>query len=257
VRALAAAPALAAAALLAAGCGTGGISKGKADTANGKRLFTEKCGSCHTLADAGTQGKIGPNLDDAFSGPRSEGFEESTIRNIVHDQIKYAIEHPAGFIKGPGGQEVPAPGMPRNLVTGDDANDVAAYVASVAGVSAAGGATTTGPETTNPAPSPTPPPATTAETTTAPATTTGGGGSAAVAQGKAVFQRAGCTSCHTLKDAGATGTVGTNLDEKKPPKALVVDRVTNGKGVMPSFKGQLSAAEIDAVATYVSTVAGK
>ena len=133
MRTLAAASGLAAAALLAAGCGTGGISKGKADTAHGKQLFQEKCGSCHTLADAGTQGKIGPNLDDAFSGPRQEGFKESSIRNIVDGQIKYAIEHPSGFVKGPNGEELPAPGMPRDLVKGSDANDVAAYVASVAG----------------------------------------------------------------------------------------------------------------------------
>src|SRR4029079_15035777 len=72
VRTIAAASGLAAAALLAAGCVTGGISKGKADTAHGKQLFQEKCRSCHTLADAGTQGKIGPNLDDAFYGPTSE-----------------------------------------------------------------------------------------------------------------------------------------------------------------------------------------
>ena len=69
--------------------------------------------------------------------------------------------------------------------------------------------------------------------------------------------QAGCTSCHTLKDAGATGTVGPNLDQAKPPKSLVVDRVTNGKGVMPSFKGQLTPAHIAAVAAYVSTVAGR
>jgi mono/diheme cytochrome c family protein len=251
VRTIAAASGLAAAALLAAGCGTGGISKGKADTAHGKQLFQEKCGSCHTLADAGTQGKIGPNLDDAFSGPRQEGFKESSIRNIVHGQIKYSIEHPSGFVKGPNGEELPAPGMPRDLVTGSDANDVAAYVASVAGVSAAGGATTTT-ATTNSTPSPAPPPPT---TTTG--TTTSGGGSDLVAQGKDVFAKSGCASCHTLKDAGATGTVGPNLDEAKPSKDLVVERVTNGKPPMPSFKGQLSEQEIEAVAEYVSTVAGK
>jgi mono/diheme cytochrome c family protein len=251
---LAAAPALVAAALLAAGCGTGGISKGKADTANGKQLFQQKCGSCHTLADAGTQGKVGPNLDDAFAGPRREGFKASTVRNIVRDQIKYAIEHPAGFVKGPNGEDLPAPGMPQNLVTGSDAEDVAAYVAAVAGVSAAGGATSTGATTTSASPTPAPPPAT---TTAAATTTSGGGGSSLVAQGKAVFEKAGCASCHTLKDAGATGTVGPNLDEKKPTKQRVVERVTNGKPPMPSFKGQLSAQEIDAIATYVSTVAGK
>ena len=65
----------------------------------------------------------------------------------------------------------------------------------------------------------------------------------------------GATSA--LKDAGASGTVGPNLDDVKPPKPLVVDRVTNGKGVMPSFKGQLDPDQIDAVATYVSSVAGK
>ena len=75
--------------------------------------------------------------------------------------------------------------------------------------------------------------------------------------GKAIFKSAGCTGCHTLKDAGATGTVGPNLDEKQPPKALVVDRVTHGKRAMPSFQGQLSASQIEAVATYVSSVAGK
>jgi mono/diheme cytochrome c family protein len=253
VRALAAAPALAAAALLAAGCGTGGIAKGKADTTHGKQLFTEKCGSCHTLADAGTQGKIGPDLDDAFSGPRAQGFKESTIRNVVHGQILFAVEHPPGFIKGPNGEEQPAPGMPRDLVTGSDAEDVAAYVASVAGLAAAGGATTTtATQTTNSSPAPSPPPPTTTE-----GGKSGGGGGDLVAQGKQVFETAGCKSCHTLKAAGASGTVGPNLDDAKPPKALVVDRVTNGKGVMPSFKGQLSPTQIQAVAEFVSSVAGK
>src|SRR5581483_10130703 len=69
--------------------------------------------------------------------------------------------------------------------------------------------------------------------------------------GKQVFETAGCKSCHTLKDAGATGTVGPNLDEAKPPLDLVVDRVTNGKGVMPSFSGQLSEKQIADVAAYV------
>ncbi len=71
------------------------------------------------------------------------------------------------------------------------------------------------------------------------------------AAGKQVFTSAGCTSCHTLKDAGATGTVGPNLDDAKPAADLVVDRVTNGKGVMPSFSGQLSAQQIADVAAYV------
>jgi cytochrome c6 len=69
--------------------------------------------------------------------------------------------------------------------------------------------------------------------------------------GKQVFDTAGCKSCHTLKDAGATGTVGPNLDQVKPPLELVIDRVTNGKGVMPSFAGQLSEKQIADVAAYV------
>jgi mono/diheme cytochrome c family protein len=69
--------------------------------------------------------------------------------------------------------------------------------------------------------------------------------------GKQVFDSAGCKGCHTLKDAGATGNVGPNLDQAKPPLDLVVDRVTNGKGVMPSFSGQLSEKQIADVAAYV------
>jgi mono/diheme cytochrome c family protein len=69
--------------------------------------------------------------------------------------------------------------------------------------------------------------------------------------GEAVFTSAGCASCHTLEAAGATGTVGPNLDEAKPDVELVVDRVTNGKGVMPSFKGQLDDKQIQDVAAYV------
>jgi mono/diheme cytochrome c family protein len=248
---------LASAAFLTAGCGTGGISNAPADKAAGKQLFVEKCGSCHTLADAGTQGKIGPNLDDAFSGPREQGFAESTIRNVVHDQILFPVTNPSGVDVGKNGVENKVTGMPAKLVDGEDANDVAAYVASVAGLPPGGG-TTTGGATTPARPPQTTTQATTTEqtTTTQGTTTAGGGGSNLAAQGKQVFETAGCTSCHTLKDAGATGTVGPNLDDAKPPKSLVVDRVTNGMGVMPSFKGQLTPQQIAAVAAYVSSVAG-
>jgi len=96
---------------------------------------------------------------------------------------------------------------------------------------------------------------------TTPAETTTGetpqaGADADVVAGKEVFATAGCVSCHTLADAGATGTVGPNLDQAKPPSALVIMRVTNGKGVMPSFKGQLTEQQIKDVAAYVSSVAG-
>ena len=245
--------ALASTALPTAGCGNGGLQAGAADKDNGKKLFVEKCGSCHTLADAGTQGRIGPNLDDAFSGPRQQGFAESTIRNVVHDQILFPVTNPSGLDVGKNGVENKVTGMPAKLVDGEDANDVSAYVASVAGLPA-GGTTTGGTTTAQPPPLPT----TTQATRTTPTTTTGGGGgSGLVAQGKQVFETAGCTSCHTLKDANATGTVGPNLDDAKPSRDKVVERVTNGKGVMPSFKGQLTPQQIAAVAAYVSSVAGQ
>jgi len=71
--------------------------------------------------------------------------------------------------------------------------------------------------------------------------------------GKTVFTSAGCASCHTLKDAGAHGTIGPNLDQLKPPEARIVTQVENGGGPMPAFKGQLSAKQIQDVAAYVFT----
>lgn len=69
--------------------------------------------------------------------------------------------------------------------------------------------------------------------------------------GKRIFAATGCGSCHTLQAAGASGTIGPNLDERKPSFDLVVERVTNGKPPMPAFKGQLSAQQIRDVAAYV------
>jgi mono/diheme cytochrome c family protein len=74
--------------------------------------------------------------------------------------------------------------------------------------------------------------------------------------GKPIFKSAGCISCHTLKDAGATGTVGPNLDQVKPSYRRATARVTLGKGVMPSFKGQLSTQQIADVASYVVKATG-
>jgi cbb3-type cytochrome c oxidase subunit III len=108
-------------ALLAAGCGTGGISKA-GDTDKGKDLFLAKCAGCHTLADAGSHGNQGPNLDDAFSSSRKQGFKQVTIEQVVRDQIELSV-----------------PPMPQNLVEGADADAVAAYVALVAGKPVAGG----------------------------------------------------------------------------------------------------------------------
>jgi sulfite dehydrogenase len=78
---------------------------------------------------------------------------------------------------------------------------------------------------------------------------------ASIARGKQVFASAGCAACHTLADAGATGTVGPSLDAAKPSAELVAERVRNGQGVMPSFAGRLSAEDIQAVAAYVSSAA--
>jgi cytochrome c2 len=141
-------------AFAAAGCGAGGLPE-STDESRGKDLFNTaeaKCGSCHTLADAGARGTIGPNLDEAFAGPREQGFKESTIAAIVLDQIRYPTE---------------GSGMPADLVEGDDADAVAAYVASVAGKEVEGG----------------------------PA-----GGT-----GEALFTQLGCQGCHSLEGAEGTG----------------------------------------------------
>ena len=71
-----------------------------------------------------------------------------------------------------------------------------------------------------------------------------------------MFASAGCASCHTLADAGATGMIGPNLDAASPSADKVVEQVTNGGGVMPSFKDTLSEQQIQDVAAYVSSVAG-
>ena len=75
--------------------------------------------------------------------------------------------------------------------------------------------------------------------------------------GKEVFLgTAGCASCHTLSDAGSTGAVGPNLDDAKPSEELVLDRVTNGQGGMPSLSSTLTEQQIADMAAYVSSVAG-
>ena len=77
------------------------------------------------------------------------------------------------------------------------------------------------------------------------------------AAGKEVFLGASaCGGCHTLADAGSTGAVGPNLDDAQPSEELVLDRVTNGQGGMPSFSSTLNEQQIADVAAYVSSVAG-
>jgi cytochrome c553 len=75
--------------------------------------------------------------------------------------------------------------------------------------------------------------------------------------GKEVFLGASaCGGCHTLADAGTSGTVGPNLDESMPDYELALDRVTNGQGGMPSFSSTLTEQQIADVAAYVSSAAG-
>jgi mono/diheme cytochrome c family protein len=227
VRAVHLAPLAAAAALLAAGCGSTGHQSAGGDVGLGKALFQQKCASCHTLQDANAKGTVGPNLDDAFGDPEKQGFKESTVRDVVRGQIAYA-----------------SPPMPQDLVKGAQAEAVAAYVAQVAGKPVQGGGVKA-----SPLPGST--------TTTTPAPSPSGGNAGTVAAGKKVFASAGCAGCHTLKDAGATGTTGPNLDQLKPPEARVVKQVSDGGKIMPAFKGSLSQQQIDDVAKYVSSVAGK
>ena len=118
-------------ALATAGCGAiGPVSASDGDPAKGKALFIQTCGSCHTLADAGTSGTVGPNLDDAFLADKQQGFHQSTIIDLVRGQIAYAVSN-TGQIDPNGGT---TPGMPPNLLQGQDAKDVAVYVAKCAGV---------------------------------------------------------------------------------------------------------------------------
>jgi len=223
---------LAAAALLMAGCGTGGIASSaqRPDTQNGQTLFTSSCGACHTLAAAGTSGTIGPNLDDAFAADVKQGFSQSSIENVVLDQIRLGSGQVATYTTSkdfvehclpPNSAKCYQTPMPANIVKGQDAVDVAAYVASVAGT---------------------------------------GGPSVSVStlgnDGEAIF-KSQCAGCHTLAAAGTTGTIGPNLDQLKPSESVVAHQVTVGGGVMPAFKGKLTTAQIQAVAKYVSSSAGK
>jgi cytochrome c6 len=70
--------------------------------------------------------------------------------------------------------------------------------------------------------------------------------------GKQVFAQSGCGGCHTLADAGSSGSVGPNLDDSKPSFELAVERVTNGQGAMPAFGDQLEPQQIADVSQYVA-----
>jgi mono/diheme cytochrome c family protein len=95
---------------------------------NGKELFVDRCARCHALARANAQGVIGPDLDQAWQQSEKDGFGRSTYEGLVHQQIlepnrNAQVDPVTGKV-----QEL----MPAKLVTGEDAQDVAAYVASAA-----------------------------------------------------------------------------------------------------------------------------
>jgi mono/diheme cytochrome c family protein len=213
---------LAALALALAGCGTGGLAE-SSGSGNGQELFQQKCGSCHTLADAGTRGLIGPNLDNAFAAARKEGFEESTIREVALGQMRFPI---------PPMPEPDAPEMfPSSEYTDTERDEaleaIANYIASVAGTpaAAAAGGTTRG--------------------------ATGG-----ASDPQALFT-ANCGSCHTLAAAGTQGQIGPSLDESQLDVAAIAQQITNGGGGMPAFGGQLTDEQIQALARYVAENRGR
>lgn len=194
-----------------------------ADAENGRQLFIEKCGTCHALTEAGTQAEIGPDLDAAFKQAREDGMDQDTIEGVVEGQIANPrVTNP----------DNPAY-MPAELVTGQDEKDVAAYVASVAGV----------PGIEPPIPPDAPP-------------------------GAQVFLAQGCGSCHTLAAANATGTVGPNLDDVLPGMATqeieesIVDPDAQiaqgfGPGIMPSTYTDLPPTELKDLVDFLADSAGK
>jgi len=111
--------ALVASGLAVALVGAAGCGKQRPDLVRGKQLFAGKatCGSCHTLSRANAHGTVGPNLDDAFAADKRNGLGVSSIQGLVEDQIAHPHRGSA---------------MPAGLVKGNDAIDVAAYVAYAA-----------------------------------------------------------------------------------------------------------------------------
>jgi len=192
-----------------AGCGTGGMAN-EETSANGQQLFQQKCGGCHALEDAGTRGTQGPNLDHAFGVPLEEGFDESSIREVTLQQMRFPIP------PMPDDAELfPSPEF-TEAEREDALNAIAVYVASVAArprAEAAGG----------------------------------GGGAEGETDPKALFT-ANCASCHTFEPAGATGNIGPSLDETQLDVAGIARQIRIGGQGMPPFEGQLSDEQIKALA---------
>ncbi len=205
--------ALAAIALPASGCGTS-----SADVERGRTLFIQKCGTCHGMAQAGTTAQVGPDLDDAFAAARASGQTDSTIEGVVTAQV----ENPRPL------NENPAVSMPAEIVTGQDLEDVAAYVGEYAGVPDA-----------------------------APPKVPGG-------PGAQVFASKGCGGCHTFAAAEAGGTVGPDLDEVLTgqsfamiEKSIIDPNADIAKGfppnVMPGdYESQISPTELKELVEFLA-----
>jgi mono/diheme cytochrome c family protein len=205
--------AMAALVVAASGCGTT-----TSNEARGRTLFVQKCGVCHTLAQAGTTAQVGPNLDHAFAAAREAGEGGETLEGIVKAQVE--------FPRPSNGN--PAVSMPADVVTGQDLDDVAAYVGTWAGVAGA-----------------------------APPKVPGG-------LGAQVFANNGCGGCHILAAAGSGGVTGPNLDEFLAPdddaaaiEEMIVDpnaEIAKGypANVMPQNYGQtISKKEIEQLVQYL------
>src|ERR1700710_2759382 len=220
IRPLLAFAALAGVVAVASGCGTT-----SADTTRGRVLFVQKCGVCHALAEAGSKVQIGPDLDGAFAAAREIGENSATIEGIVKAQV----ENPRPV------NDNPAVSMPADIVSGQDLDDVAAYVGKYAGVPGA-----------------------------APPKVPGG-------PGAQVFANNGCGGCHTFAAAKSGGVTGPNLDEVLVGQsdAMVHESIVDPNAeiatgyppnVMPAnFEQKLSPKEIEDLVKYLleSTSGGK
>jgi mono/diheme cytochrome c family protein len=117
---------LAAAVALVVALGVAGCNKDSGDLTRGQQLFTSRCGTCHQLAAAGSSGVQGPSLDDAFAAARARGMDSDTIAGVVKAQV----ENPRPMTANP------SVSMPPDLASGQDLNDIAAFVGHVAGTGA-------------------------------------------------------------------------------------------------------------------------
>jgi uncharacterized cupredoxin-like copper-binding protein len=202
-----------------------GAKDPQADVVAGKKLFVSKCGSCHTLGRAGTKGTLGPNLDEAFQRPLSEGFGTTAVRGVVYKQILFPNRN----------KNLAGVKMPAKLVSGDSAHDVAAYVAEV---SARGGKDTG---------------------LLATAVKAAGGGTATEKNG-VISIPADPGGQLAFADSKATGTAGTVTIQMPNQSGTDHDIVIDGLGKGPvvskgvsSFKAQLAAGK---TYTYYCSVPG-